>query len=234
MAGAWKGRMPRHDEDRHESGADEQPAGGQGERRQVVAGALRDDEVRADADRRGEGEQRADQVERGAGDVDDEHESDDRDDRAPEHERGRRAARAHPDERDEHHRREVLDQQRDRHRHPLHRREEEELAAEHRHEPEPERCSRQCRRRKPGWRRIARKSAGERMSPATPMRTRSAAPSDQPASSSGLMNGPLDEKASADATAMTSPDVRALAGASDPMTGSDAVEVVMAASDCQE
>ena len=76
----------------------------------------------------------------------------------------------------------------------------------HRVSPKPT-MRRQCRRRKPGSRRIARNSAGDRMSPATPIRTSSAAPSDQPASSSGLMNGPLDEKASADATAMSSPVV---------------------------
>ena len=75
-----------------------------------------------------------------------------------------------------------------------------------------------------------------RMSPATPMRTSRAAPSDQPASSSGLMNGPLDENASADATAMTSPDgAHRARRARDPdRPGADAVEVVMAASVCQE
>ena len=91
-------------------------------------------------------------------------------------------------------------------RHPLHRREEEELTAGTAVRPNA-RMSRQCRRRNARCRRIARNSAGDRMSPATPIRTRSAAPSDQPASSSGFMNGPLDEKASADATAMHEPGV---------------------------
>ena len=106
------------------------------------------------------------------------------------------------------HGREVLDEQRDGHRHPLHRGEEEELAAGDGGEAERRGCSRQWRAEE---RRAAAGSRGTaratRMSPATPIRTRSAAPSDQPASSSGLMNGPLDENASADATAMTSPDV---------------------------
>ena len=70
--------------------------------------------------------------------------------------------------------------------------------------PNP-RMSFQCRRRNAGCRRIARNSAGERMSPAMPIRTRSAAPSDQPASSSGLMNGPLEENASAEATRQDQP-----------------------------
>ncbi|GAA1949989.1 hypothetical protein GCM10009776_10060 [Microbacterium deminutum] len=72
------------------------------------------------------------------------------------------------------------------------------------------------------------------MSPATPMRTSSAAPSDQPPSRRGFTNGPLDENASAEATAMISPDVLGRVDDSDRMTGSDAVEVVMAASDCKE
>lgn len=53
--------------------------------------------------------------------------------------------------------------------------------------------------------------AGERMSPASPIRTMSAADSDQPASSRGLTSGPDDENARADATAMTMPLVRAVA-----------------------
>ena len=84
--------------------------------------------------------------------------------------------------------------------------------------PNP-RMSFQCRRRNAGCRRIARNSAGERMSPATPIRTSSAAPSDQPASSSGLMNGPLEENASAEATPMTSPDVLTRRAASQRQDG---------------
>ena len=86
------------------------------------------------------------------------------------------------------------------------------------------------------WLRIARNRAGERISPATPMRTSSAAPSDQPASRRGLMNGPLEEKANADATAITSPVVRRRAEdvPAGVITGRGAVETVMAASDCQE
>ena len=87
-----------------------------------------------------------------------------------------------------------------------------------------------CRRRKPRWRRIARKRAGERMSPATPILTSSAAPSDHPASSSGLMNGPLEEKASADASARIRPDVLTRCVDRAPMTGSDAVGAAMAVS----
>lgn len=70
------------------------------------------------------------------------------------------------------------------------------------------RSERQCRRRNDRSRAIARTSAGDRMRPASPMRTRSAADSDQPASRSGLTSGPLDEKASAETTAMTMPPVR--------------------------
>ncbi|GAA5209059.1 hypothetical protein GCM10025774_20690 [Microbacterium kyungheense] len=69
------------------------------------------------------------------------------------------------------------------------------------------------------------------MSPATPMRTSRAAPSDQPASSRGFTNGPLDENARAEATPMSSPVVRRRAVEEDAglvgMTGTDAVEAVM-------
>ena len=64
------------------------------------------------------------------------------------------------------------------------------------------------------------------------MRTSSAAPSDQPASSSGLMNGPLEENARADATARTRPDVLTRRTGSAPMTGRDAVGAAMAESGC--
>ncbi|GAA5097926.1 hypothetical protein GCM10025760_32570 [Microbacterium yannicii] len=62
------------------------------------------------------------------------------------------------------------------------------------------------------------------------MRTSSAAPSDHPASRSGLMNGPLDENASADATPMIKPVVRIRAlepgAALGRATVRDAVEVM--------
>ena len=111
--------------------SDQQSAGRERERRQVVAGALGDHEVDAHAHGGREREQGAEQVERRSGDVDDQHETDDRDGRTPQHERGRRPSCAQPDERDEHDRGEVLDEQGDGDRHPLHRREEEELTAEH-------------------------------------------------------------------------------------------------------
>src|SRR5687768_18334844 len=98
--------------------------------------------------------------------------------------------------------------------------------------PKPRGC-RQWVRRKERCRLIASNSAGDRMSPATPIRTTRAAPRDHPPSSSGLKKGPLDEKARADATAMTRPDVLTRDAVRVRKTGIAAVDVVMAASGCQ-
>ncbi|GAA1845006.1 hypothetical protein GCM10009796_04360 [Microbacterium koreense] len=67
------------------------------------------------------------------------------------------------------------------------------------------------------------------------MRTRRAAPTDHPASMSGLTNGPLEANARAEVSAMMSPDIERVAGTAVSRTiGRGAVDRLMAASGCQE
>ena len=113
--------------------ADSRPPDGEGERRQIVARALGDHEVRARRTPRRASASRVPSRSNDAPEMSTTSTSPTIATTEPaQHERRRRATGAHPRRIHQQHRREVLDEQRDGDRHPLHRGEEEDLAPSHR------------------------------------------------------------------------------------------------------